>query len=340
MTFRHERRPASKPSPDRIKREITGRMMDRGAEESATDAMARALDAAAKAQPINIRYTADGAAHGVRGLSAEAMANGALHLGMGVEDLIDAEGRLYSVPKGVLAGQAETVEARAIVNSRACQFGAHLMPTPMNVRATGVAGVLEEIPSEFVTVRPVAFAQPPEVDGEPEVPDGPFPVSIARIDRDAFPQYAVRFDVKRRTMTRRGHRQLAGEIVAAITLGLGRAVDTELLTAIAATTPAPFTLQAAAASGVRFEELRALVGTGGAGASPSDGKLFAAGVSAELTGDAPGTIVAAFSRFAVATYDEVEILMQRTRGTGDLTVTAWMGLQALIPDGEFAWSLA
>ena len=165
-------------------------------------------------------------------------------------------------------------------------------------------------------------------------------MSVAKIDRDTFPQYAVRFDVTRQTLARRGREQLAAEIVAAITLGLGRAVEAELLAAIAATTPAPFTLQAAATSGGRFEELRALVGTDAAGAGVADRDLFAAGIPAELTGDAAGTFVGAFSRFAVAAYDEVEVLFQRTRRTGDLTVTVWMGLHVLIPDGEFAWSLA
>ena len=337
MTYRHETRPATKPTAETVRRHLTGRMTDRardrGTEESATEQLARILEGGMRAQPRNFVYTADDESRVVPGMTPGAFTNGPLHVGMSVGELVDSEGRLYSVPRGMLAGERMTFEAAGITNSRTCQFGAILMPTPMNVRALGVAGALEEIPSEFVTVRPAAFARPPMVGDDFEVPDSPFPVSIAKVDREGFPQYAYRFGVSRGTMRQRGVKQLAGEIVATLALGFGRAVDAELLGAITAAAPEPFTLSAAAAAGVRFEELRALVGTDGAGASAIDGHLFAAGIPAELTGDVPQTIVAAFSRFAVATYEEIEVLVQRTERTGNLTVTCWLSLQALMPDG-------
>lgn len=159
--------------------------------------------------------------------------------------------------------------------------------------------------------------------------------------RDALSQWAVRIEVPRSVQKARGFDQVATEIAVALSLGMGRAIDGELLGAVAAAAVAPFTIAAAAAAGVRWGELVAMIGTDGAGAVPENGRLFAAGVPAKLVPVVAGTIVGAWSRYAVATLEEVDLLVERQSRTGKLVVTAWMGLQALLPEGEaFAWSVA
>jgi hypothetical protein len=111
-----------------------------------------------------------------------------------------------------------------------------------------------------------------------------------------------------------------------------------LLSAIAATTPANFSLALAAAQGLKWGELRAIVGTSANGATVSqDGHLRAGGVPAELTADTASTIIGAFSRAGVAIGESVEVYFERIDSSGLLAVTAWASMLPLVPDASKFW---
>ncbi len=119
-----------------------------------------------------------------------------------------------------------------------------------------------------------------------------------------------------------------------LSLGLADAADRLLLAHIAAATPTAFTLAKAAAAGLRFPELRAVVGTSGTGAAVGqDGVLRANGIAAELTSEASGTIIGAFNRSAVFIRDRVDVLVERRDTAGRQRVTCWASLAPMAPTG-------
>jgi hypothetical protein len=86
--------------------------------------------------------------------------------------------------------------------------------------------------------------------------------------------------------------------------------------------------------------LRAIIGTGGAGAVADRGGLYVSGVAAETSDAVTQTVIAAFNRFGVIVTPEIELLAERTDAAGGVVLTAWLGIAALVPDAGFAWSVA
>ncbi|MDR5784633.1 hypothetical protein QCE63_35145, partial [Caballeronia sp. LZ065] len=216
--------------------------------------------------------------------------------------------------------------------SRIAQAGATVVVMPDPSKAFAVDGVGEVTmtprPARFLTIEAAPFAV---VEDGADVGESALPLSRAAIDFSTAPQMAIRFRVSRRDQ--KDFQDQADAIMTAITLGLARAADATLLAAITAAIPAAFSLAAAAEKGLRFDELRALVGTAGAGAAVSqDGKLRVAGVAAELTADTAATFVGAFSRSAVAVHEAIDVVAERTSVAGDLVVTCWANMQALLPN--------
>ncbi len=202
---------------------------------------------------------------------------------------------LTAAPIANMAGEKIPMSAAIIANSRVAKAGAHIIIRPDQTRAIAMGqrgGVaLANQASHFVTVEAAPFATVPD---EEDVPVSLIPVSRAKLDWETAPSISVRFHLNHKTQKDIGNDQYAAELMAAITIGLARAADKLLLAAITASTPAAFSLGAAAAQGIASHELRGLVGTNGAGAAfRNDGTLTAAGVSAELTGDMAGTLIGA-----------------------------------------------
>lgn len=150
----------------------------------------------------------------------------------------------------------------------------------------------------------------------------------------------VSFKVTRSQLRNYGNDNVVDEILLSLVLGLARAADAALLGAIKATAPALFSLGAAAAQGLRLDELRALVGTAGNGAAiREDGTLTAAGIHAELTADMAETMVGAFNRSAVAIHEDVTVTAERRNAAGDLIVTAWANMIPLAPNTAMFWTV-
>jgi hypothetical protein len=259
--------------------------------------------------------------------------------------LFDSEGRLRRTPYAAPSSDVITLEAALIANSRVANAGAYVLvfPEAGKPHAVGKNGevAIETIPGAVRNVEAATFATI-DVDAGAEVAVTPRPVHVADIDWQTCIAKGVRFEIPRSDRRKfQDPDKLAAEIITSLILGLSRAADEVLLSAIASTTPDAFDLAQAAAQDVRFGELRALVGTAGAGAQVNQsGSLRVSGVPADLTPDTTGTIVGAFNRATIAIKDDVSIIFERTGTAGELAVTAWASMVPLVPDANKFWAVA
>lgn len=259
--------------------------------------------------------------------------------------LFDSEGRLRRTPNAAPSSDEVKLDAALIANSRVANAGAHVLiyPDAGKIHAVGKSGAIaiETIPGAVRNVEAAKFGTV-NVAAEENVTVIPRPIHSADIDWTQSIAKGVRFEVPR--SDRRKYMdpdKLAGEIITSLILGLSRAADEVLLSAIAATTPGTFSFAQAAAQDVRFGELRALVGTAGAGAQVNQsGSLRVDGVPADLTPDMAGTIVGAFNRATIGIKDDITILFERTGTAGALAVTAWASMLPLVPDSNKFWTAA
>lgn len=265
--------------------------------------------------------------------------------------LMDEEGRITRAPAAGPGGEKMTLAAAAAGYSRVIAAGAHLVRLPDETASAAVgksgAIALQNRPAGLRLIEAATFGavalDPLTTEGE--ITATPLPRPEATIDRDGLSQRAVRFEIGRREQKDLTPEELESEILTSLALGLGRALDAELLAAIIATTPPAYTAlpagnaAAAAALGFRWSEIRAVVGTSGQGIEVDNGNLFAGGVPAELTADAAPTVVGAFNRAGVVHHDMADILVERRNAAGDLVVTAWLGMSALIPTPAAFWTV-
>lgn len=254
--------------------------------------------------------------------------------------LIDADtGRVKRIPPETLpAGERSSLSTALLSAARTLQAGAQLIVLPEpQVIDTGFAPMTQNLPSGLIAIDAAEFAA---TDPDEEISETALPIAEAMIDRDAGgTQYGLRVKISRRQVKSKGWDTVANELMTSIVAGLARAVDRELLKAIAATTPPAFSLPAAAAAGCRFSELRALVGTDGTAATVNaTGDLNAAGVPAELAPVTADTYVADWSRTGVAVNDEISLILHRLDVTGTLEITAYIDLHALLPDAGKVWA--
>ena len=237
------------------------------------------------------------------------------------------------------AGQSTTIDAAAFLNSRVADAGAHIIRLPEQTLIEGPAPVLADVPAGLRIVRPAPFST--VADGDDITASSLADViAEAKVDRATMPQIGVRIPMPRSALQGIGEAQIVAEVTHAITLGVGAAVDRALLSAIVAAGPAPFSFGAVAGAGLRFGDLRAIIGTGGAGAAADQGGLFVAGIPAETSGAVSQTVIAAFNRFGVIVSPEIELLAERTDAAGGVVLTAWLGIAALVPDAGFAWTVS
>lgn len=275
--------------------------------------------------------------------------------------IADALGGASRIPTPTAedAGQTRTLADEVLARSRVLRAGAHLIEIPtLPVSTQNGVPILQDTPSGLIRVDPATFAKIAETDDvsdeisvtswagdesytpmEGEVTASTVPVSIATVDRDTAPAWAVRFTVPRVDVKARGMDRVLNEIVHAIAMGLGRVVDVELTAAILAETPSAFTLGAAATAGLNFAELRALVGTAGAGGAVDRGALFVSGIPAELTDAMSQTLVGAWNRAGVAVLDDLEFSIDKRSIKGGITVTCWANFQPLLPDPSTFWAV-
>jgi hypothetical protein len=256
---------------------------------------------------------------------------------------------------------AQTLSLSATIArlSRVAQAGVNLIAKPIEAKAIPVeatdAVAMHWRPVSFGTVEAAPFTAILDtgagaVSISPDLTDQPLtpialPISISQIDfslSDA-PNLGVQISIPRSLQTSYGRERVAAAAMASIVLGLTRAVDKAFLGALASVTPAlsPFSLANAASQGLRFNELRALIGATGTGATiDALGKLRCDGILAELTGDASASYIGSFERAAVVIHEDIPLHVERRNTQGDMTLTCYCTLQALVPDQSKFWVAA
>lgn len=243
-------------------------------------------------------------------------------------------------PLGAEAGKRTTLPSALITGSRALAAGARLIVGPDSGEgATTNNGemIFQRHKTRFDVIEAAPFAA--LLDGE-EVSESALPVHSAAVEWGDARNLGFRVALSRADQRAYKDGQLADEVLASIVLGLARTADTVLLDAIVASDPDAFTLSAAAAAGFAFGELRALVGSEGNGAVVGgDGELRAAGVAAELTPSCAATVVGAFNRAAVAVHPDITLIAERRDVQGDMKVTCWATMQALLPQPGAFWTV-
>ncbi|MCM2329829.1 MAG: hypothetical protein NDI70_00905 [Pseudomonas sagittaria] len=244
------------------------------------------------------------------------------------------DGGLY-LPNGTEAGKVSTLATALLSNSVTSKAGAQIIVID---RAPPAPAGESKLPAfytrnyRFDVVKPAQFAI--LADGA-EVTDSDFPISRAAVDLHTMPAYSFRVNMTRAQKREYGLGFLSAELEHSIIAGIARAADAALLAAIAATTPATFSLGAAAAKGCQFADLRAIVGSSGTGAAAQQGELFVDGIAAELCMDIAPTIVGTWMRAAVAVHEDVTLIADRRSVEGDLSLTCFVNLQPLVPDAGY-----
>ena len=258
-----------------------------------------------------------------------------------ISNLFDSKGKLVRTPNAKIAASSVKLSAALVNASRVASVGAHIIVQPEPTRAipTGKTGevVIERNAGAFRTVSAARFESVADVD---DVPTNQLPVLAAEIDWESSVSRSVRMVFSRTQQRALESATFYAEIESDLTLGLARAADECMLTAIAASAPSAFNLASVAMEGLRFHELAALVGTSAAGATVgADGYLRAAGVLAELTADTSGTYIAAWDRTAVAVHADMPVHIERLNVQGDLVVTAFANMIPLLPNTQVIWTV-
>ncbi|MBR1193968.1 hypothetical protein [Bradyrhizobium sp. AUGA SZCCT0160] len=233
------------------------------------------------------------------------------------------------------AGNIYTIASAVFNSSRVLQAGARLVPikdAPAPVQRDGVTAFYRR-PAEFKVV--TAPAMSVVTDGA-DVTVSPLPVASASIDFPDAPSHAISFKLSRRERKDNDEADTEYIVARALTLGLARLCDAVVLNAIVVAAPAPFSLAAAAARGLRFGELAAIAGRLATGATVAqDGTLRVAGIRAELTDVVDESVVACWSRIGVACEDECRVIVRRTNTNGDMEITMFTNLAAMLPTADY-----
>lgn len=277
-----------------------------------------------------------------------AMAGGALPLSATIAGVIEGNGRATAAPgRDRRAGEIVTLRDEIRRQSRVLAAGARLLELPASQTPEAAAQVGIPATQRTVVGLQVVKPAPFEVQGieDAELTQRALGDVLA-VDRGNLSEdiatHGFRIALDRSDFWAQPEEELAAAVMAAIATGAAQALDAVLIEALLAAVPADatgaFSLGKAAAAGLRFDELRGLVGTAAAGAEVNDaGALRALGVPAELTAATSETLIASWARFGVLVQPEAQVLIKRTSAAGAVEMTAWWGIGALVPSGAYAW---
>lgn len=265
------------------------------------------------------------------------------------------------LPTANSPGKVLSLEQTFAGTSRVVEAGAHVIVIPAAEEAKIINGepVFERRDIHFDLIEPLKFTRLREGDpNDPQLSAKTFfqqfvdlplsakPIYQQFVDLDTMPMRGVHVSLSRAEMRKFKEGELAASTMASIVLGLSRAIDEVMMTSVLFHKPGLFGLQTVATAGLRFSELRALIGTNGTGAAVApNGGLVAmtngtpdsGGIPAELTDVMAETVIADFSRAAIAIHEDIQVVADRTGTDGSMTLTATVGIQALIPRRDVFW---
>lgn len=299
-----------------------------------------------KAMPSNFRVNAANQYQEIPGLSETPRTGGVLSLQRDLlPALLDDNGLVFKTPGYSQKNETLTLAHTLAENSRVFGAGARLIPFEVDGEALVTNGILafREEPARFVLINSADFAAQTEEPGtgEATVTPSPLPVDVASIDRSTTTQRAVSFEIPRSYQKERTDAQLSAEIMQSLAIGIGRAADQELFKALTdqAASLNTLTIGNVAQSGVKLAELNSFAGPAST-AQFSDllimdnGERYLNGIKFELTPDLSGAevLAGAFDRAAIAITDDINLIVSRTNADGSIEVTAWLDMQALLPN--------
>ena len=290
----------------------------------------------------NVVYRGDEAIVDTRRSSAAAL-TGYLSFEDSVIGFINDEHRISGSPLSKPGAKTFTLKSHLENSSRVIQAGVNVIKIPSDLKPiqTNREPVFIEQEVEFVTIEPAEFTIIELEDDDVAVSD--LPVFMAKIDRSNLSDHSLRYEISRRDQKDRKTEQLVSELLTAIALGLGRAVDKEICRSLIAAGLSDFSLAAAVNSGKNHSELFGFISSNTI-AGPDRlrydaGQLILDNVPAEYCKETEETLIAAWSRFAIAIPDGVDLSIERTDASGKLVITVWFHIQALIPNESFAWKV-
>lgn len=247
-------------------------------------------------------------------------------------------------PKG---GKQTTFNGVIAERSLVALAGAAIVRITENTQVSDLSGdqrkplTFRQVPGKFVTINPGKFAAVP--DGQ-ELTDSGVPYLVASYDSANVPSYGVGFTLSRQQLKHEFPDDTVLRAVnSAIERGIADLADFILLDHLATAgqvlTDATFKglAKAAAARGLRWDEIRAIVGGDCTGLEVDGaGILRAFGVRAEITNQTTKTIVGAFNRAAIGIDDELRVTAKRVLN-GGVEVLVWANAMPLVPDATAFW---
>jgi hypothetical protein len=306
------------------------------------------VKSAGRALPANTALTHDGLGYKkLPGMSGRAASTGRLRLA----DLVPRAPRAIgggAVGLPVVerpAGEQRSLQVSIAERSIVAQAGAAIVPISTEPATSDIAAVRSRA-GEFRVSRPVTFH---DADESNPLTAAALPVAVEAIEPESLLVRGAQIKLSRREIKDTERDALDAQLANSITAGLANLVDQVMLerlaadlTALPAGTALPGILQAVAPTGIRFEELRAIVGSAASGVTGVDeaGALRVAGIPAQMSGEHSDTIVGAFDRAAVAVLDDIRLTVARTSLDGAMEVTAWVDLAPLVPDPAFFAALS
>lgn len=265
-------------------------------------------------------------------LPRPAVATISLSLG---KDLSPLKPQIDGIERNINLVHSEnfTLSAAVAQAARTVQAGATLIVA--DEKYLGSTSGMHVFNSDAAIFRAIEAADLVTVNDGQNVDVSNLPFSDAAVQwRDDDKHLAATFKVNRRTRKGTGNAGIEYDILTGVVLGIAKAADKVLLSAIAALTPSTFSLGAAAARNLTYRELKGFVGTSGTGASIQECKLMAGNVPAELTQGTDQTIVGAFNRAAIAVHPDIRIVVKRLNAASDLEISVFANMQAVLPDAS------
>jgi|GEM_PF-6043339 len=257
-----------------------------------------------------------------------------------ITDFVDDDGRISRTPLSKIGAEKFTLGSLIEKSSKVVNSGVNLITIPNEYKShqTSNGTILTEHNVEFVTIEPANFTLVETDGGDAEISE--IPIFTSQIKRDELSDYSIRIELTRKQQKSRKTDQLISEIIISIALGLGRCLDKEMCRVLNSLDLDNFNLQTA---NVNYSELRGLIGKNNKNPETSlrheSGKIIMQEVPSEICQDADTSLIAAWSRFALAIPSEVHLLVERTNAAGKLIITVWFGIQALIPNQTFVWKV-
>lgn len=242
-------------------------------------------------------------------------------------------------PKG---GSQTTFNAILAERSLVAQAGAVIIRQPGPMTQTANANVtMKQVADRFVVIEPGKFAK--VADGA-ELQVSGKPYLVAAYDSANVPSYGVGFTLTRQQLKHEFPDDTVLRAVnTAIERGIADLADFILLDHLATVgqvlTDATFKglAKAAAARGLRWDEIRAIVGGECTGLEVDGaGILRAFGARAEITNQTDSTIVGAFNCAAIGIDDELRVTAKRVLN-GGVEVMVWANAMPLVPDATAFW---